>query len=407
MSAVTTDPDDKARPLALLALLVLPLVASAALTPLLVAIGGDRFPALDENDRLARSSACRRAFVAGDVIVAVHQPEGGPAATARWTLPDAGARFRDLLGFLDARFPAAEVELSEGRIVATQGILTLRGAAGNRGELAWDRPGYERKGANRRVRKPAHYLMLAGFWFFGWLILRQRNGAVFFRAGLTPPRPRLWGRGFALGALTLALFFLIALAVGKRSLDYEGHGRLLGAIAGYLPLALLIGLLEDVAFFGFLGALTGRRWALTATVFAATHFLHPDGSRLYEGPEWALGFEAVSAALFALSGMLERPGELLGLWLVGACLAWLRDCRGTLWLGMGLHGGWYWARAVGRRVCDNETTSWDWLAGSGVFYDGVFGWLALIGTWALAARISVSPITRGGNPDGFPSHMEP
>lgn len=409
---MTYEPTLRTTAIDLLALLVLPLAAAALLTPAILFFQGARYPALEPGTRLERSSANLSPYRDGDtILVTVIEPSG---ATRSESLR-AGKhppRVRDLMTVAHRLVPQATVAIVEGRLSVTPGRIVMEDGSENQGRTDWSAAAYDRRKANRRVRKTAHYVMLFAFWLTGaWRLRRRLRGApgitVFGAAGLRPVRIRLYGRAFALGAATLALFFIIAFAVGKQSVDYEGPARLFAAVGGYLPLALLLALMEDVAFFGFLGTLMGRRWALTATVFALTHFLHPDGDRLYTWPDALLGLEAVSAALSAVSQAWHRPGELLGLWLIGAVLAHLRKDTGTLWVGMGLHGGWYWSRAVGRRIFDNEPSAWDWLAGTGVFYDGVFGWLAIIGTLFMVRRVVVSPWPAGGNPDGLSAEAKP
>jgi Type II CAAX prenyl endopeptidase Rce1-like len=389
----------------LIFLLVAPLLLSAVLTPIVARLAGERHPPITPKTKLERSSAARGAFAPGDRIEMRYETPEGQIRRASMDSLQGGRRFADLLAQIRAFAPEARAFLRAGRIEVERGHLSLKTAAGNRGHLDFTQPAYNRREANRRVRKPAHYLMLGSFWLAGWWWLRRRRRGVFPRVGFWPPRASDWGRGFLLGAGTLIAFMAVATLLGKRSLDFDGWGELFNAALRYAPLALLIGLLEDLAFFGFLSCLLGGRWILVALIFAATHFLHADGDRVYAAESWVLGIEAVGASLAALSGIFERPGEFLGLCLIGACLAQLRVRSGALWLGMGLHGGWYWARAVGRRVCANERTDWDTLAGTGLFYDGLFGWVAIAATWFLALRFFLRQPR--GNPHGLRVKREP
>ncbi|MEZ6195504.1 MAG: CPBP family intramembrane glutamic endopeptidase [Planctomycetota bacterium] len=385
--------------LAGLALTILLAVASCALvTPLATALFIDRRPALGDSSSFDRHSGTLRPYERGDVVAITGRDAQGRLVRGEFRYGNVGKDGKDgmdgrTLGDLRRRiatlFPGSAVHLEDGRFTARPGELSLADAPGNRGAIDFESAAHDRRAANRTIRKTAHFALLLGFWFAAAFFARRRGRPLLPAVGLTgPARPCAWLGGFAIGAGTLAAFMVVAtLFEQRRMLDYEA-AQIARTAAKSLPLAFLIGILEDLAFFGFFLRLLGGRWRIGAIFFAATHFLHADGDQIYSGPDWSVGFEALGAVAVALGDIVRHPGEFLGLALIGGCLAQLRVASGHLWLGMGLHGGWYWARAVGRKICADNATALDPIFGSGLFYDGLFGWAATLATWFCAVRLA-------------------
>ncbi|MCB9834157.1 MAG: CPBP family intramembrane metalloprotease [Planctomycetes bacterium] len=191
-------------------------------------------------------------------------------------------------------------------------------------------------------------------------------------------RPLLvWGRGFLAGALPLAIWLVVLLAIGERRLDQFSTADFLAYGGRYLPLSLLIGFAEDLLFFGFLFAALGRKALPAALLYALAHFLKPEGT--IDGGLLS-GLRAIAGMGASLVSGLGRPIEVLGLVLVGWVLVGLRRESGSLWPAMGVHGGWFWLRQVGKRFSDDLVGDHEWLFGTSLFYDGLLGWLAIIAT---------------------------
>ena len=91
--------------------------------------------------------------------------------------------------------------------------------------------------------------------------------------------------------------------------------------------------------------------------------------------------------------MVREWPELVGLFLVGVILSILRVRSGALYLGMGVHAGWYWVRSIDRyfvREVDSVVEANRTWLGTSQYMDGVVGWLALLATLGLAATLKLT-----------------
>lgn len=180
-----------------------------------------------------------------------------------------------------------------------------------------------------------------------WLLTRWGFWGRFGFRGFRWRREALW---LALGVGTLALVPL-AQYLGPQPLELRSE-HLLAALPGLLlgaaVTALLIGILEEALFRGFLFRLfataTGTVSAvlLSALVYALVHFKSVDWPR--EAPvDTAAGLE-VAARMAAAAFLTVEVAELLSLFLAGVLLAILFLKTGTLWPCAALHAGWVWVR---------------------------------------------------------------
>ncbi len=239
-------------------------------------------------------------------------------------------------------------------------------------------------------RKIAHFVLSIGF--LASLAATSRGKQVRFleQAGLAGEgRPMVcWAKGFLVGAGSLLLYTSILIACGQRDLlPHRTFLQIAGIGLRYVPLAFLIGILEDVTFFGFLYHVLGRRVATPVLIYALTHFIHIEKHASFTGPLALRGFEALGLMAESLSKVAHRPMELIGLICVGLVLATLRKRWGSVWLSMGLHGGWYWQRTVGRKWSTHIPGDWDAIVGTNRFYDGLLGWLLILAAgWFLLRR---------------------
>ncbi len=230
-------------------------------------------------------------------------------------------------------------------------------------------------------RKVAHFVLSIGFLSGLAVTSRASSPPLLQQAGLAgEPHPLvLWVKGFVVGAGSLLAFTLILMACGQRELLTNRSLLQIGGIGlRYLPLAFLIGILEDVTFFGFLYHVLGRRVRAPVLIYALTHFIHIAKQETFTWPTALQGAEALGLMVESLVNVIHRPMELAGLVCVGLVLATLRHRRGSVWLPMGLHGGWYWQRTVGRKWSAHSPGDWDWLIGTNRFYDGLLGWLLIL-----------------------------
>ena len=239
------------------------------------------------------------------------------------------------------------------------------------------------------LRRTAHLVLQLGFLTALALSAPRRRGAWAIEAGLAgAARPlRTWLRGLLAGIGGLLAYGLILIALGERGFQGEPTpAGLLKTGLVSLPLAFLIGLLEDVAFFGFLQSAFGGRTLPAALLYAVTHFIPVPKSAVFEWSRPLAGAEALAHMGRSLSGAVERPLELIGLLVVGLVLGGLRRRSGSIWLSMGLHGGWYWQRTVGRKWSEDLSGAREWLFGTDRFCDGILGWVLVIVTGWLLLR---------------------
>ena len=114
-------------------------------------------------------------------------------------------------------------------------------------------------------------------------------------------------------------------------------------------------------------------------------------------PEPAAPVEVVLALFAGLERMFREWPELLGLFLTGAVLSMIRLRTGQLYLGIGIHAGWYWIKQVDRAFVQEVETvieSHRLLLGSSQYLDGIVGWIALLGTLAFAMQITSRHLPR-------------
>lgn len=187
-----------------------------------------------------------------------------------------------------------------------------------------------------------------------------------------------WPAGFLVGLFGLGLYSGILFLVGEREPQrFSDPLVILAKSVKYLPLAFLIGILEDVLFFGLLYHALGRRILPAAFIYAWSHFIHIEKGAAFSAAAWRHGLEALPMMGERLVAAFSRPVEFTGLFVVGAVLCALRRESRSLWFGMGVHGGWYFVRAVGRKFNEDRAGNHEWLFGTDLFYDGVLGWVLL------------------------------
>ena len=233
-----------------------------------------------------------------------------------------------------------------------------------------------------RPRRAAQHVLR--FAFMAGLVVVSRPKSIVdvgTVAGLLPITRALrrWWLGFGVGVVGLLVWSLLLLAFDERTIKASvSVGRVLGAVAGYLPLAFLIGFLEDMLFFGLLYAVLGRRILPAAVFYAVGHFLGIGRDVEFTNTSTS-GWEAAGHMLRNLVVRIPAdPLAFVGLIVVGGVLCVLRREDRGLWTAMGLHGGWYFVRQVGRKWSRDVEGDAEWAFGTSVYYDGVLGWVMLI-----------------------------
>lgn len=248
------------------------------------------------------------------------------------------------------------------------------------------------------ARKSSHFLLI--FSFLGaQAYLGKKAGTLGSDSGWSPMSQgwRAWWRGYLFGIAILAAYSLILLYFDERSLrSIKSTSKFVIDVIKYIPLSFVIGVLEDVLFFGFLFATFGRRMAPCVVIYAVTHFLHIDKQSPFGDEVWFHGFDALAKMSHGLWGMVERPMDLIGLTTVGFALCQIRVAAGQTWTSMGVHGGWYYVRTIGRKFSRDVDGNYEWLLGTDKFYDGLLGCLVLLLTAYLVTRSFNNQKAKGG-----------
>jgi uncharacterized protein len=204
-------------------------------------------------------------------------------------------------------------------------------------------------------------------------------------AGPGHPAKR-WIAGFLFGGLGLGIYSLTLWILGERQSAGVARPWLTAlACLKYVPLAFAIGWLEDLLFFGLLYRVLGGRALACALIYAWSHFIKIDKQAPFGPDVWKHGIEAIAFMGQSLAGVLDEGLEGPGLVVVGWVLATMRRSSGTLWFGMGVHGGWYFVRSAGRKFTKDVEGQHESLFGSDLYYDGLLVWLLLAATGAAGA----------------------
>jgi len=226
-----------------------------------------------------------------------------------------------------------------------------------------------------------------------WLHLEHRGGRAGW--GLEGSFKR-WlselGVGMLMGVSTLLLVAVLLGSAGVRQVSaaaWDGGAERLAMLLlhGFLT-GVAVASIEELWFRGgLLAALsrTGRPGAgaaiATSVLYAATHYIKPDGWVADGAVEWWTGFEVLAGSFGRFVGIGSDLGSFIALFLAGALLCLVRLRTGRIAAAVGIHAGWVLVIQVFRRsteatVANDVSPSWQHaLAGS---YDGTIGWMAAI-----------------------------
>src|SRR5919197_1169315 len=99
---------------------------------------------------------------------------------------------------------------------------------------------------------------------------------------------------------------------------------------------------------------------LTSALFAIVHFLKaPEQTSLTV--TWLSGFRSIGHAFHQFANPMLVGAAFTTLFLLGWILADARVRTRSLWLAIGLHGGWIFARGVFQTVAKREIVVLPWL----------------------------------------------
>jgi len=212
-----------------------------------------------------------------------------------------------------------------------------------------------------------------------FLVPAYRMSGLKGRADFGIPKRNDWLRLFGFGLIVAAASMLITYLIGLFAGVYgpaELDGGIVGDVLKIILGALLIGVIEEILFRGYI--LNALRKSLgpvaavllSSALFAVVHFIKPAEP---ETVEWTSGFLLVGN-LFAKAGDTFWP-EVCTLFCMGTVLATLSVWTRSVYLAIGLHAGWVWIMMLFRLFTENQGRL-VWLYGPGEWISK--GWVGPI-----------------------------
>lgn len=213
-----------------------------------------------------------------------------------------------------------------------------------------------------------HRAVMFGALFFIWPLLRWLRIKGPRDLGLTENRH--WWRdavmGFFIAAVPLFICGIILV-----TLDVYGmRGTMRWPAVGRVALtALVVPLIEETLFRGlFLGVLLRSNRPLAATlvsagIFSIVHFLKAP-EQTNTAVNWASGFVSLAHSFDQFREPMLVLAGFATLFLIGWILADTRLRTQSLWLPIGLHGGWIFASGAFNKIAQREVLALPWLGKS-------------------------------------------
>jgi membrane protease YdiL (CAAX protease family) len=198
-----------------------------------------------------------------------------------------------------------------------------------------------------------------------WPFLRVSHVRSMADLGLAP-NPR-WGRDLSAGVVlsTVPLLCCGALLIAFHVFSFR-HMFAWSRFSKMLVASITVPLIEEAFFRGIvLGVLlrTGRKYMpilVVSAVFAAVHF--------FKAPERASAIVTWSSGLNSIAHSFGRVGDPITLtfafatlFLIGCILADARVLTRSLWLSIGLHGGWIFGSGIFSLLARRQTFALPWL----------------------------------------------
>ena len=217
----------------------------------------------------------------------------------------------------------------------------------------------------KKIRFPTYFNrgVLISALVFLYPFIRSLGLSSWRELGITPHPHR---RAHALGGAALGMIGLGAaagcllwLAQSQLRIHFKWSNVALG-----LSTAVAVALIEEIFFRGVLYGVMrrhlawGKALAMLSVVFAALHFLkpHPSLKRFAEEVTWSSGFTGIPKLFWQFGEPALWVGGFLTLVMVGWILGYVTEKTNSLWMAIGLHGGWVFALRVftlnSRRVGD-------------------------------------------------------
>ena len=201
-----------------------------------------------------------------------------------------------------------------------------------------------------------------------WIFIRKLERRSFRSYGFAAPRAGkrqlLFGVLLGLGALVLLVGVWSALGAWRVKIT-PNLPKLWVTVVGFLPIAVLVGVLEELVFRGFI----------------LQHLL--GGSRVFA----VIASSALYAVVHLKAATLNLAVwlELGGLFLLGGLLALSYLLTRQLYLAVGLHAMLAYGARVNKLLIEFTNPSIAWLVGTSRLVNGVASWVILLGISGIMA----------------------
>ncbi len=163
----------------------------------------------------------------------------------------------------------------------------------------------------------------------------------------------------------------------------------------------LVATIEEYVFRGLILLPFVRRWGwplgavVSSLIFASLHFFEGRGLETLSNPDsWLAGFQLCGLLLSNMTHEFTLFPDAVGLFVVGLALCQGVRCTGTLWYGVGLHGGWIFYFSV-RKAFFLETGQWsEFYIGGTRLFDGLIPIVGMLAIFPVTSYLSKKRILR-------------
>jgi len=210
-----------------------------------------------------------------------------------------------------------------------------------------------------------HRAILIAALLLLWPLLRVSNVRRSADLGLWP-NPH-WGRHVGFGVLlsVIPLIFCGALLIALHAYSFR-HVFIWSRLGKVLLAAIAVPLIEETFFRGIVLGIslrTGRKLlsiVAVSALFAAVHFLK-GSEREPAIVTWTSGFQSIDDAFNGFGDPMMVLAAFTTLFLIGCILADARVLTHSLWLPIGLHGGWILASGTFSCLARQRMATLPWL----------------------------------------------
>jgi membrane protease YdiL (CAAX protease family) len=210
-----------------------------------------------------------------------------------------------------------------------------------------------------------HRAILVAAMLLLWPLLRVSNVRRLADLDLAPNPQWIRDLGFGVLLSIIPLLFCAALLIALHVYSFR-HVLVWPRLGKVFLAAVSVPFIEETFFRGIvLGILlrTGRKRVSVVAVsalFAAVHFLK-GSEREPAIVTWTSGFQSMGDAFAGFGDPMMVLAAFATLFLIGCILADARVLTASLWLAIGLHGGWIFASGTFSWLARQQMLTLPWL----------------------------------------------